>query len=100
MAIVVCFPKQTFCFSGSVILEHEVAPQRGARPGRRMMTEIQDVLVILPRMVARIGVQISNVCSVRCHREGLGEFVRRILEKSDKAFAGGVPSFAEEIKTT
>ena len=65
-----------------------------------MIAKIQHMIVILPRMVAWIAVQITDIRAIWCHGEGLEEPIFRVLEESNKARAGWVPPFAEEVKTT
>src|SRR5213594_3649240 len=69
MALVVRFPEQILRFSGPVIFENEVAPHRQTPAGRRVLAKIQYVIVILPRMVAWIAIQIADICTVGRHGE-------------------------------
>ena len=65
-----------------------------------MSAKIQHMIVILPRVVAWIAIQITDVGAIWRHREGLREAVLRVLEECNEARAGWVPSLAEEVKTT
>lgn len=55
--------------------------------GRRVATIIQYVVVILPRMVTRVVIQIADISTIGRHGVGLEEFIRRVLDEGDKARA-------------
>src|SRR3989442_1190802 len=64
-----------------------------------MTAEIQDVIVILPGMVAWNRIQRADISTLSGHGKGFEESILRILHERDKARSGWIPSFAEEVKT-